>query len=109
MSRFLPFTAGVIVSATAYSLFSSQIEHDAKHARRQLSHMSTNLLKAANEPTQTESRVSSAQPSVFGQVFGTSTTELFGTNSYRGTWNSAAEKWNSGIRSAAAYLTGEHL
>ncbi|KAI8612504.1 hypothetical protein BC830DRAFT_1220374 [Chytriomyces sp. MP71] len=108
--RFMPFAGGVLVTATAYSIFKSQIEHDRNMTRRQLHAMSAELLKAADEHVPVE-KIEVKEPSLISKVFGlgSTSTSVFGTNSYRGTYNQGVEHWNNGVKKLASFLTGEHL
>ncbi|KAJ3074021.1 hypothetical protein HDU98_012308 [Podochytrium sp. JEL0797] len=101
-SRVLPFAAGVIVSATAYSIFSAQIQHDTSYSRHQLSQMSVKVLRAADEPVPPtlitkEGYLSKVLPA---------SSDVFGTISIRAHANNAVEYWNGGVRNVAAALTG---
>ncbi|KAI9336150.1 hypothetical protein BDR26DRAFT_920211 [Obelidium mucronatum] len=102
MGRFLPFVAGGIVSATAYSIFSSQIQHDERYSRQQLAQLSAKVLRAADASVPVE-RIPTDQ-GYLNKVLGSQ--NVFGTSSIRQQANNAAEYWNGGVRSVASFLIG---
>ncbi|KAJ3077765.1 hypothetical protein HDU99_000988, partial [Rhizoclosmatium hyalinum] len=103
MASIRPFFAGAIVSAAAYSIFSSQIQHDNKVSRQQLQQLSAKVLRAADEPVPFNSIPS--EQGYLSKALGPSA-DIFGSFNLRVHANNAAEYWNGGVRSVAAALTG---